>query len=88
MLTIFKTTLTQKLFRSDYITLYILFLRHYINIHSEEFCLFSTTLRIAEARLGGPQFVGTVCCNQMGTVFEEMTYWTALTWYKGMKTAF
>ena len=24
----------------------------------------------------------------MGTVFEEMSSWTALTWYLGMKTAY
>ena len=30
----------------------------------------------------------TVWCNQTGTVFTEMSSWTALTWYTVMKTAF
>ena len=32
--------------------------------------------------------VSTVWCNQMGTVFAEMSSWTALAWYTVMKTAF
>ena len=30
----------------------------------------------------------TVWCNLMGTAFEEMLSWTALTWYTVLKTAF
>ena len=32
--------------------------------------------------------ISTVWCNQMGTVFVEMSTWTALTRYLGMKTTF
>ena len=35
-----------------------------------------------------PFQVRTLCCNQMGTIFEEMSSWTAFTWYLGMKTTF
>ena len=30
----------------------------------------------------------TVWCNQMGTVFEEMSSWAALIWHLGIKTTF
>ena len=29
----------------------------------------------------------TVCCNQMGRGFAEMSSWTATSWYTVMKTA-
>ena len=34
------------------------------------------------------RFIHTALRNHNRTVFEEMTSWTALTWYIGMKTEF
>ena len=49
------------------------------------YILYCTTVHICTA---ADSNADTVWCNQIGTVFAELSSWTALEWYTVMKTAF